>query len=49
MNAVTSIPAVEASHHPGWVASPVGRVGKRLLVSEVVPEDPKKYFPKAYL
>jgi hypothetical protein len=55
MNAVTSIPAVETSHHPGSVASSVGRAGKRhrrereLQVSEVVPEGQRKYFAKAYL
>jgi hypothetical protein len=55
MNTVTSIPAVETSHHPGWIAPSVGRAGKRhrgereLLVCEVIPEGPRKYFAKAYL
>jgi hypothetical protein len=55
MNAVTSIPAVETSHHPGRVAPSVGRAVKRhrrereLQVSEVVPAGPRKYFAKAYL
>jgi hypothetical protein len=55
MNTLTLIPAVETSHHVGGAAPSVGRTGKRhrkegeLLVSEVVPEGPRKHFGKAYL